>query len=37
MGVRRRKKFWSDEEKVEICPQASLPEVSVAQVARRYA
>ena len=37
MGVRRRKKFWSDEEKVEICRQASLPEVSVTQVARRYA
>lgn len=36
MRVRAKKKFWSDDEKVEICRQASLPEVSVAQVARRY-
>ncbi|WP_120631587.1 transposase [Ruegeria sp. EL01] len=33
----RKKRYWSDEEKREICGQASMPGVSVAQVARRYA
>ncbi|WP_170419702.1 IS66-like element accessory protein TnpA [Ruegeria atlantica] len=33
----REKRFWSDEEKREICHQASMAGVSVAQVARRYA
>ncbi|WP_372574968.1 transposase [Ruegeria jejuensis] len=34
---KRKKRFWSDEEKCEICQQASLAGVSVAQVAWRYA
>jgi transposase len=34
---RRKKRFWADEEKREICAQAATPGVSVAQVARRYA
>ncbi|MDX8355666.1 IS66-like element accessory protein TnpA [Cognatiyoonia sp. IB215182] len=34
---RRKKRFWSDEEKREICAQATTPGISVAQVARRYA
>ena len=34
---KRKKRFWSDEEKREICHQASMAGVSVAQVARRYA
>lgn len=34
---RRKKRFWSDEEKLEICRQTAFPGVSVAQVARRYA
>lgn len=34
---RRKKRFWADEEKREICRQATTPGVSVAQVARRYA
>ena len=34
---KRKKQFWADEEKREICQQASMPGVSVAQVARRYA
>lgn len=34
---RRKKRFWSDEEKLEICRQMAFPGVSVAQVARRYA
>ena len=34
---KRKKRFWSDEEKWEICHQASIAGVSVAQVARRYA
>ncbi len=34
---RRKKRFWSDEEKREICAQATVPGMSVAQVARRYA
>ena len=33
----RKKRFWADEEKREICAQATTPGVSVAQVARRYA
>lgn len=34
MTVKRR--FWSDEEKRSICLQASVPGVSVAQVAQRH-
>lgn len=34
---RRKKRFWADEEKREICAQAAVPGISVAQVARRYA
>ncbi len=34
---RRKKRFWADEEKREICAQATTPGISVAQVARRYA
>lgn len=33
----RKRRSWSDEEKLEICQQTVLPGVSVAQVARRYA
>lgn len=33
----RKKRFWSDAEKREICEQATALDVSVAQVARRYA
>lgn len=33
----QKKRFWSDEEKIAICLQTRAPEVSVAQVARRYA
>lgn len=33
----RKKRYWTDEEKREICAQARLPDASVAQVARRYA
>ena len=33
----RKRRNWSDEEKLEICQQTVLPGVSVAQVARRYA
>ncbi|MGV8988894.1 MAG: IS66-like element accessory protein TnpA [Cypionkella sp.] len=29
--------MWSDEEKLSICLQTTVPDVSVAQVARRYA
>ena len=35
--VRRTKRLWTDEEKRSICLQTTTPEVSVAQVARRYA
>ena len=35
--VRRTKRLWSDEEKRSICLQTTAPDVSVAQVARRYA
>ena len=34
---RRKKRFWADEEKREICAQATTPGMSVAQVAHRYA
>ncbi len=34
---RGKKRFWADEEKREICAQATTPGMSVAQVARRYA
>ena len=33
----QRKRVWSDDEKRSICTQARVPDVSVAQVARRYA
>ena len=36
MTSKRKKRFWSDEEKRSICRQTLLPGVSVAQVARRY-
>ena len=32
-----KKRFWSDDEKRSICGQTTVPGVSVAQVARRYA
>ena len=35
--VRRTKRLWTDEEKRSICVQPTAPDVSVAQVARRYA
>jgi len=35
--VRRTKRLWTDEEKRSICVQTTSPDVSVAQVARRYA
>ena len=35
--VRRTKRLWTDEEKRSICLQTTAPDVSVAQVARRYA
>ena len=35
--ARRTKRLWSDEEKRSICLQTTAPDVSVAQVARRYA
>ena len=35
--ARQTKRLWSDEEKRSICFQTTVPEVSVAQVARRYA
>lgn len=34
---RRTKRLWTDEEKRSICFQTTAPDVSVAQVARRYA
>ena len=33
----QKKRFWSDDEKRSICGQTTVPGVSVAQVARRYA
>ena len=35
--ARQTKRLWSDEEKRSICRQTTAPDVSVAQVARRYA
>ncbi len=35
--ARRARRLWSDEEKRSICFQTAAPDVSVAQVARRYA
>ena len=35
--ARRTKRLWTDEEKRSICFQMAAPDVSVAQVARRYA
>ncbi len=32
----QRHRFWSDEEKRSVCVQASVPGISIAQVARRY-
>ena len=37
MSGRRKKRFWSEEEKRSICEQTLAPGVSVAQVGRRYA
>lgn len=39
MAVKKgqKRQFWSDEEQVSICAQTCAPEVSVAQVAWRYA
>ena len=34
--VRRTRRLWSDDEKRSICLQTTGPDVSVAQVARRY-
>jgi len=35
--VGRKRRNWSDEEKISICLQTKAPGVSVSQVARRYA
>ena len=32
----QKKRFWSEDEKRSICAQTIVPDVSVAQVARRY-
>lgn len=37
MSKRGKRRSWSDDEKREICQQTTVPGVSVAQVARRYA
>lgn len=37
MGKRRKRRSWLDDEKRDICQQTTVPGVSVAQVARRYA
>ena len=37
MSEKRKKRFWSDEEKRTICQQTAVSGISVAQVARRYA
>ena len=37
MDKRRKRRSWSDDEKREICQQTTVPGVSVAQVAGRYA
>ncbi len=34
--ARRTRRLWSDDEKRSICLQTTAPDVSVAQVARRY-
>lgn len=34
--LRRKRRKWSDDEKRMICAQTVVPDVSVAQVARRY-
>ncbi|CAN1571522.1 COG2963 Transposase and inactivated derivatives [Paracoccaceae bacterium] len=34
--VRRTRRLWSDDEKRSICVQTTAPDVSVAQVGRRY-
>jgi len=34
---RRTKRLWTDKEKRSICLQTTAPDVSVTQVARRYA
>ncbi|MBT6117660.1 MAG: transposase [Rhodospirillaceae bacterium] len=36
IGMGKRRRFWSDEEKRRIVAQARLAEVSVSEVARRY-
>ena len=36
MSGKKKRRFWSDEEKRMIVAQCALPEVSVSQVARRY-
>ena len=35
--ARRKRRNWSDDEKISICLQTKAPGVSVSQVARRYA
>ena len=35
--ARRKRRNWSDEEKISICLQTKAPGVSVSQFARRYA
>ncbi len=35
--ARKKRRTWSDEEKISICLQTRVPGVSVSQVARRYA
>jgi len=35
--ARRTKRLWTEEEKRSICFQTTAPDISVAQVARRYA
>jgi len=37
MAVKQKKRRWPDDEKRSICLQTTVPGVSVAQVARRYA
>lgn len=37
MAAKRKNRFWSDDEKRSICEQARAEDISVAQVARRYA
>jgi len=36
IGMGKRRRFWSDEEKRRIVSQARLAELSVSEVARRY-